>query len=131
MNKIFSTLLTTAVTLTLFSGISFANEAKSTNASHWGYTGHGSPESWGELSPKYHSCSQGKNQSPVDIRSSMDTSLEALKFTYTKTSKEILNNGHTVQVNMEAGDTMVVDGITFELKQFHFHTPSENHIDRR
>jgi carbonic anhydrase len=125
MKKTFSTLLSTVVALTLFSGVSLASEAKV----HWGYTGHGSPESWGELSPKYHTCSQGKNQSPIDVRSSLDTSLEALKLTYSKPSKEVVNNGHTVQVNMEAGDSMVVDGITFELKQFHFHTPSENHIN--
>jgi len=97
--------------------------------SHWGYTGHGAPSSWGEISPKYHSCSQGKNQSPINVRTSLDASLEPLKLHYSKASKDVTNNGHTIQVNMESGDNMVVDGITFDLKQFHFHTPSENHIN--
>jgi carbonic anhydrase len=59
----------------------------------------------------------------------LDASLEPLKLNYSKNSKDVINNGHTIQVNMEAGDNMLVDGITFDLKQFHFHTPSENHID--
>jgi carbonic anhydrase len=30
---------------------------------------------------------------------------------------------------MASGSTVVIDDITFELKQFHFHAPSENHIE--
>lgn len=128
MKKSILTLLSTAVALTVFSSVSIANETKT---SHWGYTGHNTPETWGSLSPKYHTCSDGLNQSPINVTSSIhDTSFKPLELTYTKNgSKEIVNNGHTVQVNMEPGDTLVVDGITFELKQFHFHTPSENHIE--
>lgn len=40
-----------------------------------------------------------------------------------------MNNGHTIQVNYAPGSTLGVDGRTFELKQFHFHSPSENKID--
>ncbi|WP_373030872.1 carbonic anhydrase [Sulfurovum sp.] len=105
------------------------NTAPKSENAHWGYTGHNSPDTWGTLSPKYHTCSEGKNQSPINVRSSMDADLEALKISYTNASKDILNNGHTVQVNFEAGNTLVVDDVIFELKQFHFHTPSENNID--
>ena len=117
-------LLQGVATLAILSTLSFANEAV-----HWGYTGHGSPDSWGEISPKYHTCSDGRNQSPVNVVSSLDADLEAIKIDYSKPSKDVVNNGHTVQVNMQSGNTIVVDGISFELKQFHFHTPSENHID--
>jgi carbonic anhydrase len=41
----------------------------------------------------------------------------------------IINNGHTVQVNIAAGSTVNIDGTDYELKQFHFHTPSENNIN--
>ena len=71
----------------------------------------------------------GKNQSPINVTTSLDADLETLSPAYKSNSKEVLNNGHTIQVNVEAGSTLSVDGITFELKQFHFHTPSENHID--
>ncbi len=117
-------LLKGAVALAFLTTISFANEAV-----HWGYTGHGSPDSWGEISPKYHTCSEGRNQSPVNVVSSLDADLEPIKVNYSKSSKEVVNNGHTIQVNVESGDSVVVDGISFELKQFHFHTPSENNID--
>ncbi len=123
MKKVTSVLL--ASTMMLLANTT----ASKAEGGHWGYTGHNTPDTWGTLSPKYHSCSEGRNQSPIDVRSSIDPDLEALNLSYTKGSNEILNNGHTVQVNIEAGNNMVVDGISFELKQFHFHTPSENHID--
>ena len=44
---------------------------------------------------------------------------------------EILNNGHTIQVNYNPGSTIKVNGNEFELKQFHFHSPSENTIEGR
>lgn len=95
----------------------------------WGYTGHNTPETWGHLSEKYHQCSDGLNQSPINITHSIsDPNHAPLNLDYKKGSTEVVNNGHTIQVNVEPGDTLVVDGITFELKQFHFHSPSENHI---
>ncbi len=97
--------------------------------SHWGYTGHEGPEGWGALSPEFAACSEGKNQSPINVVSSLDARLPQLKFSYKTGSNEILNNGHTVQVNFDAGSTLTLDGTAFELKQFHFHTPSENHIN--
>jgi len=125
MTKITSTLLSASVALSLLSSLSMAKESNA----HWGYTGHGSPASWGEISPKYKMCGMGKNQSPINITTSLDADLAAIDPEYTSATNEILNNGHTVQVNVEAGSTLKVDGITFELKQFHFHTPSENHIN--
>ena len=95
---------------------------------HWGYTGHEGPESWGTLSPDYHTCGVGMNQSPIDITSSVDANLPAIGFRYYSASSEILNNGHTVQVNVKEGSSIFIDGVSYELKQYHFHTPSENHI---
>jgi len=48
---------------------------------------------------------------------------------YQAGGNEMLNNGHTIQVNYGAGSGITVDGVEFALKQFHFHAPSENHID--
>jgi carbonic anhydrase len=39
-----------------------------------------------------------------------------------------VNNGHTIQANLTGKNTLTVDGQTFELKQFHFHPPSENYL---
>ncbi|GBE18916.1 carbonic anhydrase precursor [archaeon BMS3Abin16] len=40
----------------------------------------------------------------------------------------MLNNGHTLQVSLEPGSTLTVDGEEYDLLQFHFHTVSENTI---
>lgn len=99
-------------------------------APHWGYKGVGGPENWGMLSPEFSTCSTGQNQSPIDIKGGVDADLKAIKFKYNMlTPSEIVNNGHTVQVNMWSGGQITLDGEVFKLKQFHFHTPSENTID--
>ena len=74
-------------------------------------------------------CAQGKNQSPINLADFIEADLPALEFAYQATVTEILNNGHTVQVNYALGGMMTVDGDTFDLKQFHFHAPSENQIE--
>lgn len=96
---------------------------------HWGYTGHTSPDKWGSLSEKYRECATGLNQSPINITHSIHSFLPPLSPSYGSDSNYIVDNGHTVQVNMASGSTVVIDDITFELKQFHFHAPSENHIE--
>jgi len=97
--------------------------------SHWGYNGEEAPANWGSLNPTFKTCSDGVNQSPIDLKNFMDANLTKIPFNYNSASTEILNNGHSVQVNVAKGSTINVDGIEFELKQFHFHTPSENNIN--
>lgn len=41
---------------------------------------------------------------------------------------EFENLGTTVEVLVPPGGTVAVDGVAFEMKQFHFHLPSE-HLD--
>ncbi len=123
MKKITSILLVSSVAL--MTGCA-TNEVHN---SHWGYTGHNTPDTWGHLSEKYRECGVGANQSPINITHSLHAHLPPLAPHYAGRSKNIVDNGHTVQVNMEPGNTFKIDGDTFELKQFHFHSPSENHIN--
>jgi len=118
--------ISTGLVLALYPAAVFA-----TSATHWGYTGHGNPSEWGELSEKYRMCKDGKNQSPINIvvSDSKDTDLKDIAFSYDAKSNSVVNNGHTVQVNIDSGSSIMIDGIKFELKQFHFHTPSENQIE--
>jgi len=108
-------------------------EAKQAETSpHWAYSGNEAPENWGYLSEKYTLCKAGKNQSPVDINKEIlrDAKLPAIPFDYNMlTPGTIVNNGHTVQVNMWSGGEITLDGTKFTLKEFHFHTPSENKIN--
>lgn len=98
------------------------------SSTHWGYSGHSGPDHWGKLAPEFSACGTGKNQSPVNLTQLVEADLPPLAL-YTKpATTKILNNGHTVQINFTQGSILQVDGIEFELKQIHFHTPSENHI---
>jgi carbonic anhydrase len=39
-----------------------------------------------------------------------------------------MNNGHTIQVTTDDGNTLELDGKSYTLKQFHFHHPSEHTV---
>lgn len=98
----------------------------------WSYSGNTGPANWGELSPEFGTCSQGKNQSPVDISKAIDARLPGIDFDYAMlVPEDIVNTGHSIQVNIRSGGTIKIDDETFSLKQFHFHSPSENMIDHR
>jgi carbonic anhydrase len=96
------------------------------HSSNWSYE---APAEWGNLSVDYQTCKSGVNQSPVDIRQVVNGQLPPLTLSYQAKQQSIINNGHTIQINMKDGDVLKLDGETFTLRQFHFHTPSENLID--
>jgi len=112
-----------AVALLLLFGFACTGDAP-----RWGYTGDIGPQHWAELSPQYRACA-GKNQAPINLTGFTEADLQPIRFDYRAGGNEILNNGHTVQVQYAADSSIVVDGRTFALKQFHFHAPSENHIN--
>jgi carbonic anhydrase len=96
---------------------------------HWQYQGHhGGAGHWAELDPAFESCAKGQQQSPIDIRNAVKTELPALEFDYHAVAPTIVNNGHTVQINLPAGQTLKIGEQSYELLQFHFHTPSEETV---
>ncbi len=95
---------------------------------HWTYEGEEGPANWGELSADYAACAEGTEQSPIDVANPSEADLANIAFDYRPAPLEIVNNGHTVQVNYAAGSSITVDGATFELVQFHFHAPSEHTV---
>lgn len=107
----------------LASGVAHAGEAP-----HWEYSGEAGPAHWAALSAEFSACA-GKNQSPIDLRGFIEADLAPIAFRYEGGVADIVNNGHTVQVNAAPGSAIEVDGIAFALRQFHFHAPSENLID--
>jgi len=125
MNVISSSLIV-AVIQVVFAQFLYAG-----TATHWDYskTGHSGPEHWGELDQKFIMCSLGKNQSPINLTGVVDANLHYLDVNYKAAGNEVINNGHTIQINYGEGSYITVNEHRFELKQFHFHTPSENTID--
>jgi carbonic anhydrase len=96
---------------------------------HWGYEGDGGPEHWGMLSEDYATCEAGTEQSPIDLSNAASQDLANIEFSYAPSSINILNNGHTVQVNYDEGSYIQVDGVRYDLLQFHFHVPSEHTLE--
>ena len=98
---------------------------------HWAYEGSFGPDQWGSMKPEFATCSSGQRQSPIDIRDGLPLSLQAIDFDYRETGFSVIDNGHTVQVNLPPGNAIAVAGRRFELLQFHFHRPSEERVNGR
>jgi carbonic anhydrase len=101
------------------------------SAIHWSYEGEGGPLSWGKLNPANAKCDSGQRQSPIDIRDGIRVDLDPLTFDYKPSRFTVMDNGHTIQVNLGAGNFINVSGRNYELLQFHFHKPSEERINGR
>lgn len=111
--------------------------AASARPAHWGYEGDHGPKYWGALSPAYAIADKGTAQSPIDLGAPGSVISTGWKLNYKTTSlkiahhehvTDIVDNGHTIQVTVEEGSTLVTKRNTYALKQFHFHTPSEHTI---
>ena len=101
------------------------------HAAHWSYGGEGGPDKWGMMKPEFSTCSSGARQSPIDIRSGVKVDLEPIQFDYRPSGFRVVDNGHTIQVNVGGGNSIEVQGRRYDLLQFHFHRPSEERIDGR
>ncbi len=95
---------------------------------HWSYSGATGPENWAELSPDFAACGNGFNQSPIDITKTVAADLATLQFDYKSHGTVIVNNGHTVQINVGPDSWLRAGGENFQLMQFHFHSPSEHQV---
>lgn len=124
---------------------------------HWTYnnpkTG---PYNWQNLDPNYAVCAAGRRQSPIDLKVpvaqhpelnhqvgavQVDPNLKHILFNYQMSNltlvrhdnvthtDEMINNGHTIQVNYETGSKIFVEGRPYDLMQFHFHSPSEHTLN--
>ncbi|HSY65990.1 MAG TPA: carbonic anhydrase family protein [Terriglobales bacterium] len=114
--------------LLLFPVIAVAQE---THPAHWAYSGPDGPKHWAKLDPAYSACAVGHTESPINITQAEPSDLPALKLDYQPSPLNIIDNGHTIQVNLAPGSTLTVGDKTYALRQFHFHHPSEEHVNRK
>ena len=102
-------------------------------AAHWSYAGESGPENWAAIEKK--SDCGGQAQSPINIIEkdavSSTTKEKLFDFHYAEQTliHDVINNGHSIQYNFEHGDHIDYKGDEFDLKQFHFHEPSEHTIN--
>jgi carbonic anhydrase len=104
---------------------------KAGHGTPWSYAGLGGPQAWGKLKPEFSSCANGQRQSPIDIRDGLALDLDPVQFDYQPSSFSVIDNGHTVQVNLAPGNSIEVNGKRYALLQFHFHRPSEERVNGR
>ena len=100
---------------------------------HWGYEGETGPQAWSKINPDFGTCRTGDRQSPINIDESMTLNgpAETLQFHYQPSNGTVVNNGHTIQVDVQGDNALTVRGTEFKLLQFHFHHPSEERVNSR
>lgn len=122
-----------SIAVYLLALVSFLSLRANAHRSRFAYSGHISPDKWGDLSPEYCLCANGTRQSPINIVRSaavLDRSLKPLDRHYHPANCTLVDNGFNVMVKY-GGDvgTMVMDGKNYTLEQLHWHSPSEHTID--
>lgn len=122
-------MLAMSALLALSIGVAYAQEHA--GPPHWSYQGKADPAHWAELDAANSACKLSKEQSPINIeeRHAKKAPLAPLAFIYAAGAAELINNGHTVQVNLPLGNVLEAGDETANLLQFHFHTPSEEKIN--
>jgi carbonic anhydrase len=116
-----------------------AHNSDDAHAAHWGYGEGDGPDRWSSLKGDWALCASGTAQSPIDLHGTEDASdLERMALDLPEASLRVirqehvlhpLNNGHTIQVNVDAGDTLTIGDQSFDLQQYHFHSPSEHTVN--
>ena len=106
-----------------------AAQSTAPTTAQWDYEGKRGALVWGKLDPAYKACSQGHQQSPVDIRGArLNKALQPIEFHYVSGPVTLEHNGHTIVVHVDPGSYIVAGGVRYELVQFHFHHPAEEAV---
>lgn len=101
----------------------------------WSYEGEEGPEEWGSMSGKWSACSTGTQQSPINIDADQaeDIDLPNIQTFYGVLETWIIEQAHhTVRVTVNDGVNVnhdayaILNDQRWNLKQFHFHSPSEH-----
>lgn len=109
--------------------VATAGMAAAQHEAPWSYLGKDGPTNWGKLSPAYRACSEGQEQSPIDIRGAhLNKALQPIEFHYIAGPVTLENTGHTVIVHVDPGSYIVADGMRYGLEEIQFHHPSEEAV---
>ena len=95
-------------------------------APQWEYEGEHGATKWGDMDSKFKACAVGAEQSPIDLTAAIRANVDRLAINWKPQAYDIVNNGHTIQANVKDGGSLTIGKTAYELKQFHFHTPSEH-----
>ena len=94
----------------------------------WDYEGHFGPEHWSNANVNYGMCSEGRQQSPIDLDIYYETKLRPIELAWNETAWTVLHSGYTIQYFSENAGYAIIDDRRYELVRFQFHNPSEHRI---
>jgi carbonic anhydrase len=124
--------LSLSATFAVFFPLLFAASAlhsSAQSAPQWDYEGRNGPQLWSKQDPAWRACNKGEQQSPIDIRGAkLNKALQPIEFHYVAGPVTLVNDGHTVRVNVDPFSYIVVDGTRYDLQSYEFHHPSEHTI---
>ncbi len=106
-----------------------SNDSHKETDKHWSYEGDTGPDHWAELDPAWEIAAKGHSQSPIDLGEATQGDAGNLEFHYLESAIRVTNTGHSVQMTVEPGSWVEIDGKRFHLKQFHLHSPSEHAVN--
>lgn len=97
----------------------------------WSYEGETGPEHWHTLDPRNALCASGQRQSPIalDSTTTLQGPAEPLGLDYRASSGVVKHTGHSLEVQLEPGNSLAVRGNRYALKQVHFHHPAETVVN--
>ncbi|KLU81219.1 carbonate dehydratase [Magnaporthiopsis poae ATCC 64411] len=98
----------------------------------YGFQGMKGPLNWYGLNKTTNvACARGKEQSPINVFTKTHKSVDGSSLDFNIQSydngADLVNLGSTLEVI--ANGSLKLDSKDYKLAQFHFHTPSEHHID--
>ena len=110
-------------------GPSHQNTEFASANSRWSYHGFQGPRFWGYLEQTHRECRIGHQQSPIDVRIPHHPDhQEELKFEYSQTQFSPFHTKHGMQFRPSRQSQLQLNNQPYQLRQFHFHDPSEHHI---
>jgi len=110
----------------LFLGMAAMASAQNAN---WSYEGKTGPLRWGKLDPAFAACSNGHEQSPIDIRGAkLNKALQPIEFHYIAGPIMLEDNGHGIVAHVDPGSYILAGGVRYNLVEFDFRHPSEETV---
>jgi carbonic anhydrase len=95
------------------------------------YCGYSGPAQWPniKITDKENQCG-GTRQSPIDLPKLTPTPGPLIHVTYLDGKATIRNTGYDIEVTpLEAKSKITINKVDYTLVKFHFHVPSEHHIE--
>ena len=96
------------------------------------------PDRWGLLRADWATCYWGRMQSPITVPGDTTGPITGhrtgrLTRSYHPSPATLVNRGHDIMVRFDGNNagSLLLDGVTYRLRQMHWHSPSEHALHGR